>query len=129
MQLGSVRLMVLHGVLRPLFRMGELQLANSLSQYIEPGGYCLVVENIRPGNSQYIEESRIIKMFDDQGLVLEKVHTVRRARWWVLYLIRYGLIPLSWLPGIADWELKSLSRIKRHSRLMYYNKLFIFRRC
>jgi hypothetical protein len=45
-------------------------------------------------------------------------YPIRNGHWWLLYLIRYGLIPQKWFPRLALWELKK--NRKKEGKISYY---------
>ena len=79
----------------------------ALSRYLRPGGRFLMIEQIsdkpeikRPSSGDYL------RAFSESGLDCLRHYPVRRGRWWLLYFIRYGLIPDKYLSRIALWEMK-----------------------
>ena len=54
-------------------------------------------------------------------------YPIRNGRWWLLYLIRYGLIPEKWFPRIATHELKR-RREEKGSNNPYQDFVFLFRK-
>ena len=51
-------------------------------------------------------------------------YPIRNGRWWLLYLIRYGLITQEWFPRVASWELKK-NRNKEGKISYYKDYLFL----
>ena len=125
---NTVGLMVFQNVLRGLLLYGELERVRGLGRYIAPGGNVVVVDNIRDGDERYIPESELIEMFRREGLELEKRVALRAARWWVLFPIRYGLVPRGALDRLADYELAKRRDDTRRPTWQYLNVLFHFRK-
>jgi hypothetical protein len=65
-------------------------------------------------------------MMQKEGLRLVRRVPLRAARWWMIYLIRYGLIPESLYGRIADWELARMAKRQGSPRWQYWNTLFVF---
>lgn len=126
---GSVDLLLMHNLLRPLLiQMGKIEATAGLGQYIAQNGLIAVVDNIRKGHLDYVSESKIIEIFKLQGLRLQKRINLRAARWWLLYLIRYGFVPISWMDSIAEYELKKRAKSNKMPRWQYTNVMFIFKK-
>jgi SAM-dependent methyltransferase len=91
----------------------------ALSHYLKSGGRFLMVEQVsdnpgikRPSVNEYLQA------FKESGLDCLRYYPIRTGRWWLLYLIRYGLIPERWFPCIASLELRK--RRKRATTISYY---------
>ncbi len=96
-----------------------------LTKYLKSGGNFYLVEQAsdnpklgRPGVKEYLEAFKASK--------LDCLHfySIRRGRWWVLYLIRYGFIPKKWFPEIAAWELREGRGFK--NGISYYRDFLFF---
>jgi SAM-dependent methyltransferase len=122
----SASLILIQNVLRALKIMGKLDVVHGLGRYVAPGGKIFLVENIRAGHPDYIPEAKIVEMMAQEDMFLVKRVPIRSARWWVIYLIRYGLIPRRFLNAIAEWELVRMERKKGAPRFQYWNVLFVF---
>jgi SAM-dependent methyltransferase len=101
---------------------------SQLVQYLKPEGKLCLIEQTsdnpevgRPDVKEYL------KPFQESNLECLEYYPIRRGRWWLLYLIRYGLIPRKWFPHIASWELRS--RRKAEERISYYEDyLFLLKK-
>jgi SAM-dependent methyltransferase len=69
-------------------------------------------EIVRPKLAEYLQA------FQESGLECLQCYPIRRGRWWLLYFIRYGLIPRKWFLKIASKEKDCLRRVK--GRVSYY---------
>jgi SAM-dependent methyltransferase len=125
---GTARLLVIQNVLRPLLLMDKLDVVEGSGRYLAPGGHLLVVENVWPGKKNFINEDWLLETFRNEGLELIKRIPIRAGRWWLLYLIRYGIIPRRWLPSIANYELAIRSKEDGRSQWRYTNVLFLFQK-
>jgi SAM-dependent methyltransferase len=112
------------GVLQIMRGEEMLRTVSALSNYANPGGRLALIEQAsddpgvnRPAIKDYV---RAIEM---AGLVCSAYCHVRSGRWWLLYLIRYGLIPGPWLPAIARRE---LTRRKGETGPISYYKDVLF---
>ncbi len=128
LQASTVSVMLVQNVLRPLKMMGRLEDARGVGRYLAPGASVLLVENIRYKHPDFVPEELIVKMMQDEGLVLIERVPIRAGRWWVTYLIRFGLIPTAWFDIIAEWELKRMANKTGAPRHQYWNVLFVFRK-
>ncbi len=124
----SVSLMVLFNLLRPLLLLGKLDVVNGIGNYITEDGWIIVVDNIRDGHPNYLPENEIVGLIEKEGFKLKNRIPIRASRWWVLYLIRYGLVPEKFFNSIAMYELKKMKNIKKRPKWQYYNVIFIFER-
>ncbi len=95
-----------------------------LSHYLRKEGRGYFIEQVsdnprvgRPNLSEYLQS------YEESGLNCFKYYPIRRGRWWLLYLIRYGLIPRNWFIKIASQEMNSVRRLKR--KISYYQD-FLF---
>ena len=113
-------------ILRVLWLINKFDLAGNIASYIKSQGSLVVVDNIRPGNKDFIPENELISMFESQGLVLNEAIPLRRSRWWIIYLIRYGLIPRKFLKKIANYELEKCRYMNKRFKYQYLNIMFIF---
>ena len=125
---NSVDLMVMHNLIRPLHILSRLHCIEGVGKYFKNDGILFVVDNIRDNHPDYVSEGAIIKMFVKEGFKLEKRMPIRRGRWILLYLIRYGLVPIFLLDKVAQYEMRKMKNIKSRPRFCYYNVLFIFRK-
>ena len=66
----------------------------------------------RPRVQDYLEA------FEGLRLFCLRQYPIRRGRWWLLYFIRYGLIPPAFFPIIAKHEILHLR--SRKGPISYY---------
>jgi SAM-dependent methyltransferase len=109
---------------------GEL-LKNTLSglaQCLKKDGKLYLIEqasdNPKVGRPQ-IEE--YLRAFKESKLECFQHYPIRNGRWWLLYLIRYGMIPKGWFHRIAVWEIKK-NRKKEDNISYYKDYLFLLKR-
>jgi len=109
---------------------GEL-LKNTLSgltQYLKKDGKLYLIEQAsdhpeidRPNMKEYLDA------FKESKLECLQHYPIRKGRWWMLYLIRYGVIPKGWFHRIALWEL--MKNRKAKGNISYYKDyLFLIKR-
>lgn len=124
----SFDLVMLQNLLRRLHIDGELGLVQGVSEMVKEGGRLVVVDNIREGHPNYVPERWILDTFSSEGLTLVRKVAIRRARWWGIYAIRYGLVPRSWHERLADVELRQMAKKQSNPRWQYYNVMYVFER-
>ncbi len=121
-----VGMILLQNVLRVLLLNNALSALTGIERHLSPSGKLVVVENIR-NHPNYFQVNSLVTLLENRGFQLQQTLPIRFGRWWMLYLIRYGLIPEKWLPRIAEYE---LSRAKRWRGYLppwqYLNVLSIF---
>jgi SAM-dependent methyltransferase len=125
---APVDLILSVGVLQVL--RGDLlgRTIRQLSGYLKAGASFFLIEQVsdctkmdRPGLEEYL------RAFKESNLECTGYYPIRKGRWWLLYLIRYGLVPGSWFPSLASWELKR--RRARRRKISYYEDyLFLTRK-
>lgn len=123
---GSVELMLIQNVFRALKMIGRVDSVSGLGRFLAPAARIMVVENIRAGHSDYLTEEVIEDLMRQEDLHLIKRIPLRAARWWGIYLIRYGIIPVSWFDRIAEWELNKMADRTDTPYRQYWNVLYIF---
>jgi SAM-dependent methyltransferase len=123
---NSVSLLLLQNVLRSLKILDKLDVIHGVGRYLAQGGMLFLTENIRAGHPGYLPEMRIIQMMKQEGMILVKKIPIRAARWWMIYPIRYGLIPKKYFDAIAEWELARMEKRTGAPRFQYWNVLYIF---
>jgi SAM-dependent methyltransferase len=99
-----------------------------LPQYLKNGGRLYLIEQASDNprrNRPRVED--YLKFFKESKLECLRYYPIRRARWWVLYLIRYGLIPKGWFHRIGLWELKKC-RKGRGEISSYRDYLFLLKK-
>jgi len=97
---------------------------SNLAQYLKEDGMVYLIEQVsdspkvdRPGLKEYLDA------FSSSNLECLQYYPIRGGRWWVLYLIRYGVIPRRWFSQIAHYELE---KRRREKGLVRYYKDFLF---
>ncbi len=101
---------------------------SELTKYLKSGGRFCVIEQVsdnakvdRPKVQEYIEA------FKASRLECLHYYSIRKGRWWLLYFIRYGLIPKKWFSRIAAWEMREGREFK--NEISYYRDfLFVLRK-
>jgi SAM-dependent methyltransferase len=124
---GCVSLLLLQNVMRALKMMGKLDAVTGIGRYLTPNGQLFIVDNIRAGHPDYLPEAQIIDLMAREDLHLLRRIPLRAGRWWMIYLIRYGLIPTKWFGRIADWELDRMAKQSGSPRWQYWNVLYVFK--
>jgi SAM-dependent methyltransferase len=109
---------------------GELlkQTLSSLTEYLKKDGRLYLIEQAsdnpkmgRPNMDEYLDA------FKESKLECLRYYPIRKGRWWMLYLIRYGMVPKGWFRRIAFWEL--MKNRKAKGNISYYKDyLFLIRR-
>jgi SAM-dependent methyltransferase len=101
---------------------------SSLAQYLKKDGMFYLIEQVsdnpkvgRPKVEEYLQA------FKESKLECLQHYPIRNGRWWMLYLIRYGVIPKSWFCQIAQYELEKSRREKGFIR-SYKDFLFLLRK-
>lgn len=116
------------GVLQTM--KGELlkSTLSSLAQYLRKGGMFYFIEQV--SDSPNVDRPRLkeyLDAFGSSGMECLQHYPIRKGRWWLLYLIRYGLVPHKLFSQIASWEM-SKNR-KREDKVAYYKDyLFLLKR-
>jgi SAM-dependent methyltransferase len=87
---------------------------SELPQYLKNGGKFYLIEQAsdnpkvgRPSIKEYLNA------FNESKLECLRHYPIRKGRWWLLYLIRYGMIPRVLFPKIAKHEIRRLRNRKR----------------
>jgi SAM-dependent methyltransferase len=122
---GPLDLILSVGVLQVLQGISLRRTIRELSGFLKAGGRFFLIEQVsdrpaigRPRLEDYLHA------FREAALECTDYHPIRKGRWWLLYLIRYGLIPKSWFPSLAAWELK-MRRVRRRKISYYEDYLFL----
>lgn len=123
---GSISLLLLQNVLRPLKIMNRLHLLTGFGRYLKTGAQVFVVDNLRAQDPAYLSETDIVQIMHGEGLQWVTRIPLRAGRWWITYLIRYGLIPRSWFARIAQWELQRMAQQRGIPCWQYWNVLYVF---
>ena len=97
---------------------------SKLAQYLKKNGRFLLIEqtsdNPKVGRPQ-IEE--YLRAFKESKLECFQHYPIRNGRWWMLYLIRYGVIPKGWFRQIAHYELE---KRRKEDGFIHFYKDFLF---
>jgi SAM-dependent methyltransferase len=111
--------------------MKEESLKNTLSglaRSLKKDGRVYFIEQVsdsprgdRPSLKEYLDA------FGSSGMECLEHYPIRKGRWWLLYLIRYGLVPHKWFSHIASREINK--NRKREDKITYYKDyLFLLKR-
>ena len=105
--------------------MGRLKrMLSELARYLRPGGRACLIE--QASDNPQVERPRVeeyLQAFKESNLECVRYYPIRNGRWWMLYLIRYGMIPKGWFRQIARYELEK--RRKETAFIRFY-KDFLF---
>lgn len=101
---------------------------SSLSQYLKKEGRFYAIEQVsdnpkvgRPTAQEYLN------IFSSSRMECLQYYPIRRGSWWLIYPIRYGIVPQRWFHKIATWELKEGRKFK--GEIPYYRDfLFLLRK-
>lgn len=109
---ASVDVVTTAGVL--LYRLDDSELDTTARQFhriLKPGGVVLSVEQIRKSrrlfpNQRKVQRSpsELLDSFQRAGFSLKNWHQIRRGRFPLTYLIRYGFVPQRLMPLISRIE-------------------------
>lgn len=90
-----------------------------LASFLKKDGKGYFIEQVsdnpnvgRPKLAEYL------RAFQESGLECLQCYPIRNGRWWMLYLIRYGLIPKKWFFKIVSREMNSVRKAK--GKVFYY---------
>lgn len=141
----NVEFMVYDGVHFPVFpysfdvvlSMGVLQIIrgeflkstlSGLARCLRKGGMGYLIEQV--SDNPKVDRPQVedyLRAFEESKLECHQYYPVRNGRWWMLYLIRYGVIPRGLFPAIAKREI--LLRQKEIKTISYYQDyLFVLRK-
>jgi SAM-dependent methyltransferase len=133
------------GIHFPLFPYSfDLVLSVGVLQYMENDALkntvSVLAKNLDNGGKFYLIEQAsdnlkisrptvedYLRTFKALHLRCSQHYPIRNGRWWLLYLIRYGVIPKSWFCQIAQYELEKRRREKGFIR-SYKDFLFLLRK-
>jgi len=115
-------------VIRALHLMGIKDACRGIGRLLSRGGRLAIIDNLRVADSRYFDEGWLIEHFNSQGLSLKRRVPIRASRWFMIYLIRYGLVPRRVWDSIAWWELKRMANKQSPPRFSYHNVLWVFER-
>ncbi|WP_266159662.1 methyltransferase domain-containing protein [Dyella silvatica] len=122
----SFNLVIAQNLLRVLHLNQALDVAKAIPNMVKPQGHFVVVDNIRSGHPDYVSEDWIISTFTEMNLRLVKRVAIRKARWWGIYAVRYGLVPSSLHEWLAAYELRRMEQVVRPPTAQYHNVLYVF---
>jgi len=97
---------------------------SSLTQYVKKDGRFYLIEQVsdntkmdRPNIKEYLDA------FKESNLECLQYYPIRKGRWWMLYLIRYGVIPKGWFRQISHYELE---KRRKEDGFIHFYKDFLF---
>ena len=111
--------------------LGEELLKKALSGlagYLKGDGRICLIE--QASDNPEVERPKVeeyLQAFNKSKLECFRHYPIRNGRWWMLYLIRYGMIPKRWFRGIACYELDKRRREKGFIHF-YKDILFLLRK-
>lgn len=97
---------------------------SELGQYLNPGGRVYFIE--QASDNPKIGRPRVedyLQAFKDSKLECLQYYPIRNGRWWLLYLIRYGIIPKKFFPAIAR---KEILRRRGDKQIISYYQDYLF---
>lgn len=101
---------------------------SQLSGYLKSGGRFYFIEQVsdnpkvgRPKLKEYLQT------FEEAKLECLQYYPIRSGRWWLLYLIRYGIIPRRSFSRIAKNEILNCRKEEKTSSY-YQDYLFVLKR-
>ena len=95
-----------------------------LTRYLKSGGRFYLVE--QASDNPEVERPRVedyLQAFKDSKLECLQYYPIRNGRWWLLYLIRYGIIPKKFFPAIAR---KEILRRRGEKQIISYYQDYLF---
>jgi len=101
---------------------------SKLAQYLKKNGRFLLIE--QTSDNPKVERPKVeeyLQAFKESKLECLQYYPIRNGRWWLIYLIRYGIIPKGWFRRIAQYELEKRRREKGFIR-SYKDFLFLLRK-
>jgi len=99
-----------------------------LARYLRRDGKGCLIE--QASDNSKIERPKVeeyLQAFKQSKLECLQHYPIRNGRWWMLYLIRYGMIPKRWFRRIACYELAKRRREKGFIHF-YKDILFLLRK-
>lgn len=126
LDVGEVGTIFLLNVLRALHLLGITTVASGAANYLSTGGRLVVLDNLRRGHPDYLDEDDVVRLFEAVGLKLVMRESIRGARLPWIHLLRFGLVPRSWHEALASFELGWMRRRPSAPRWQYINVVWIF---
>jgi len=97
---------------------------SKLARYLKEGGSLCLIEQAsdnpnvgRPKGEEYLQA------FKESKLECLQYYPIRNGRWWMLYVIRYGVIPKGWFRQIGHYELE---KRRKEDGFIHFYKDFLF---
>jgi SAM-dependent methyltransferase len=112
------------GVLQIMGRESLKRTVSQLTQYLKPDGKMILIE--QASDNPEVDRPRVqeyLDAFAEARLACLRHYPIRRGRSGLLYLIRYGWIPKTWLRLMARRELRT---IREEKGTIGYYKDFLF---
>lgn len=101
---------------------------SNLAQCLRKDGAMYVIEHVSDSPKAGRRSLKgYLDAFGSSKLEPLRYYPIRSGRWWILYLIRYGVIPKDWFSQIAHYELEKKRREKGLVRY-YEDFLFVLRK-
>jgi len=97
---------------------------SKLAQYLKKNGRFLLIE--QTSDNPKVERPKVeeyLQAFKESKLECLQYYPIRNGRWWMLYLIRYGVIPKGWFRQIAHYELE---KRRKEDGFIHFYKDFLF---
>ncbi len=116
------------GVLQTLKEDLLKRTLSGLAQYLKKDGKLCLIE--QTSDNPKVERPKVkeyLQMFEESKFECLQYYPIRSGRWWLLYLIRYGVVPRKLFSAIAKREI--LLRRKETKTIPYYRDyLFVLRK-
>ena len=97
---------------------------SGLTQFLRRGSRICLIEQV--SDNPKMERPRLqeyLGAFEKAGMTCLRHYPIRKGRWWLLYLIRYGFVPERLFSQIANHELK---RRRQETGSIGFYKDFLF---
>ncbi len=97
---------------------------DQLAQYLKNRGKFYLIEQVSDNlrvSRPSLEDN--LQAFKDSKLECLQYYPIRNGRWWLLYLIRYGIIPTRFFPTIAR---KEILRRRGEKQIISYYQDYLF---
>jgi SAM-dependent methyltransferase len=97
---------------------------SELTKYLKKGGKIYLIEQV--SDNPKVERPKVeeyLQAFKESKFECLEYYPIRNGRWWLLYLIRFGVIPKGWFGQIAHYELE---KRRREKGFVSYYKDFLF---